>query len=100
MCSREVIAWNESRIDKLERRQVKFDITIMASVYVCVLRLHLDQLPIFGHKEHLITSKLTSLPGKFILYANIPYRYPPTPNPSNKLGEPWGIGGFGGGMHM
>ena len=31
--------------------------------------------------------------GKFILYANIPYLYPPTPNP---LGGPWGIEGFGG----
>ena len=36
--------------------------------------------------------------GKFILYANIPYLYPhPTNQPPNKLGGPWGIGGFGGG---
>ena len=33
--------------------------------------------------------------GKFILYANIPYLYPHTPNHPNKLGGPWGIGGFG-----
>ena len=39
---------------------VKFYIfTTVASVYVSVLHLHLVQLPTFGHKEHLIASKLT-----------------------------------------
>ena len=38
---------------------VKFYIfTIMAFVYSCVLPLLLVQLPIFGHREHLITSVL------------------------------------------
>ena len=31
---------------------------------------------------------------------NIPYRYPPTPNHSNKLGGPWGIGVFGGDAYV
>ena len=42
------------------KRMVKFNIfTIKASVYVCVLPLHVIQLPNFGHREHLISSKLT-----------------------------------------
>ena len=43
----------------LFKKMVKcYIFTIMAFVYVSILRLHLVQLPTFGHREHLIASIL------------------------------------------